>query len=161
MGLPDRQRLPIGYWLKRADELLTARIDEAQRENGLTRLDWQALNVVRDAVAEADGDADGAEPSLVAEALAPFAPAATVTGALDSLRERGLVAEADGRVRLSASGAETYDRALTSQKAVREGAFAGIERGDYETTVAVLRRLVENLEGGGAAEPAAVGRPGT
>ncbi|MBE2187630.1 MAG: hypothetical protein IAE99_12740 [Rhodothermales bacterium] len=80
MSRPDRQRLPIGYWLKRADELLTARIDEAQRENGLTRLGWQALNVVR--------GADGAEAALVAETLAPFASATEVLGVVDALRER-------------------------------------------------------------------------
>jgi len=147
MSPPDRPRRPIGHWLKRADELLTARIDEAQRENGLTRLGWQALNVVR--------DADGVEPALVAETLAPFAPAVEVTGVLVALRERGLIEETEGRVRLSASGVEVYDRALASQRAIRARAFAGIEPGEYETTMSVLRRLVENLEGGGAAEPAA------
>ena len=148
MGSPDRQRLPIGYWLKRADDLLTARIDEAQRENGLARLDWQALNVVR--------DADGAEPAHVADTLSPFASASEVVGVLDALCRCGLLVEKGGHVRLSASGVETYNRALASQKAVREGAFAGVERSDYETTMNVLRRLVENLEGGGAAEPASV-----
>jgi hypothetical protein len=44
----DARRLPIGYWLERADELLTARIDEAQRENGPTRLSWQVINVVHE-----------------------------------------------------------------------------------------------------------------
>lgn len=150
MNRSDRQRLPIGYWLKRADELLTARIDEAQRENGLTRLGWQALNVVR--------DAGGAEPSHVAETLAPFASAAEVTGVLAALTQRGLIVETEGRLRLSASGVETYERALASQKAIRERAFAGIEPSEYETTMAVLRRLVENLEGG--AGPAAAGQSG-
>lgn len=31
MSEQKRPHLPIGYWLKKADELLTARIDEVQR----------------------------------------------------------------------------------------------------------------------------------
>ena len=138
-----RQNLPIGYWLKRADELLTARIDAAQQENGLTRLDWQALNVVRDA-----GDAD---PVHVAETLHPFASADEVAGVLGGLRQRGLLVSSGERVRVSASGSEVYDRALSSQRAIREGAFDGIERDAYETTMDVLRRLVDNLERDSAA----------
>ena len=143
MSRPDRQRLPIGYWLKRADDLLTARIDAAQRENGLTRLDWQALNVVRDA-----GDAD---PAQVTAALEPFASALEVEHALDALRQRGLLGESEGTVRLTELGSNVYDRALSSQKTVRTRALDGIHQDAYETTMRVLRQLVENLERDGAA----------
>lgn len=33
--------LLIGYWVRKGDEVLTARIDEAQRANGLSRADDQ------------------------------------------------------------------------------------------------------------------------
>ncbi len=39
-----RQR-PIGFWLKRTDELLTQRVGETLAEDGLTRVHWQVLNL--------------------------------------------------------------------------------------------------------------------
>jgi len=138
MNRTERNNLPIGYWLRRADELLTVRIDAVQRENGLTRLGWQILNVVR----------DGGEvtPDDVASILAPFASAAEIRDTLAALRDRGLLTAADGRHRITELGSDLYQRALAAQQAIREAAFAGVERDEYETTLGVLRRLVENLE---------------
>jgi hypothetical protein len=37
---------PIGYWLKRADEVITEHVDRALSDNGFTRFRWQVLNIV-------------------------------------------------------------------------------------------------------------------
>jgi hypothetical protein len=42
---PER---PIGYWLKRADNLRTERINRAQTENGVSRSEWQVLNILKE-----------------------------------------------------------------------------------------------------------------
>jgi aminoglycoside 6'-N-acetyltransferase len=132
-------RLPIGYWIKKADELLTSRIDEAQRQNGLTRLAWQILNMVRDAAAPARNE--------VAATLRPFARAAVVDETLNALAERGLVRRLPaGLLELTPEGAALHERALESQQTVRSRAVEGIEGADYATTVRVLQRLVRNLE---------------
>lgn len=137
--MPQQQQPPIGYWLKRADELLGARIDAVQRANGLTRLDWQMLKVVRERGVAADAD--------VARALQPFADAPTVDVALETLVARGLLRRRGaGLCELTDEGGKLYERALASQKAFRSRAFAGVSEADYATTVSVLRRLVENLE---------------
>ncbi|MFD9620796.1 hypothetical protein ACFWB2_26370 [Streptomyces virginiae] len=39
---------PIGFWLNRTDQALTASMDALLADFGLTRLDWQVLNVVKD-----------------------------------------------------------------------------------------------------------------
>ena len=129
---------PIGWWLKRADALLTERVDEALRACGLTRLEWQALNAVR------------AGEDVVA-ALRPFADAARVGEVLAGLETQGLTEPAGGRSALTGAGAALYDRTLTVQRGVREQSMAGIAPDEYATTVAVLERLAENLaESGGA-----------
>ncbi len=139
MSKEKTQQLPIGYWLKRADELLTARIDGAQRANSLTRLEWQTLNVVRD-----NGTATRDE---VVGTLRPFADATTVHDVLEGLAQRGLFAGSlEDRLELTRAGMELYERALSSQKAIRQRAVAGISEAEYVATVGVLRRLVENLE---------------
>jgi hypothetical protein len=42
--VPPPER-PIGYWLKRTDELLTERLGDVFAGDGLTRVHWQVLNV--------------------------------------------------------------------------------------------------------------------
>ena len=132
-------RLPIGYWIKKADELLTSRIDAAQQTNGLTRLGWQALNLIQEAAAPSRDE--------VAKTLRPFADAAIVDQTLDRLAEEGLVRQMSaGLLELTAEGAKLHQRALESQKTVRHRAVEGIDGADYATTVRVLQRLVRNLE---------------
>ncbi len=139
---------PIGYWLRRADQLLTARIDDAQRATGITRLEWQLLNVVRKARSSA---VDGA-----VAALAPFADAATVETAVASLEARGLIRRATGSLSLTPEGEDLFAAALAVQTAVRQQAMAGISEADYETAMRVLQQLVANLEpAGGTPTPEA------
>ena len=132
-------RLPIGYWIKKADELLTARVDAAQQANGLTRLGWQVLNLIQDVAAPSRDE--------IAKTLRPFADAATVDQTLDGLVDQGLVRRLSaGLLELTAEGAKLHQRATETQKTVRHRAVEGIDGADYATTVRVLQRLVRNLE---------------
>jgi aminoglycoside 6'-N-acetyltransferase len=132
-------RLPIGYWIKKADELLTARIDAAQQANGLTRLGWQALNMIQELAAPSHEE--------ITKTLRPFADAATVAQTLDGLVDQGLVRRLSaGLLELTAEGAKLHNQAIETQKTVRHRAVEGIDGADYATTVRVLQRLVRNLE---------------
>ncbi len=47
MDRQDRTKQnPIGYWLKRADEVITEHVDLVLSDNGFTRFRWQVLNIV-------------------------------------------------------------------------------------------------------------------
>lgn len=143
MSEQKRPHLPIGYWLKKADELLTARINEAQQANGLTRTEWQVLNTLL--------ETEAASRSEIVEILSPFGDAETIGAPVDSLMERGLI-EPDGsetgRLRLTTLGRQLHARALEVQKGIRLQAVQGISETDYATTVRVLQQIVENLSGG-------------
>jgi DNA-binding MarR family transcriptional regulator len=134
MSGPSR---PIGYWLKRADQLLTDRIDAAQRATGLTRLEWQLLNVIRKTTPTVE---------KAAEALRPFADPTTADAAIASLEARRALRRTAAGVALTAEGDALFVKALAVQTSVRERAMAGIAGDEYETTMRVLQRLVENLE---------------
>ena len=140
MSEPKKPHLPIGYWLKQADELLTRRINEAQRANGLNRTDWQILNVLQEAGSATD--------EQLATSLQPFASAAALREAVAALSQRGLVAghgSADDGYTLTMQGERIYETALASQKEVRQRSMKGISEVDYATTVRVLQLIVENL----------------
>jgi DNA-binding MarR family transcriptional regulator len=144
MSDQNRKRLPIGYWLKRADEVLTKRIDAAQRSNGLRRLEWQALNVIH--------ERRKATRNEIVDTLRPFADAGAMDDMLGGLVHRELVSgAAENEFELTQAGVELYDRAHALQQAIRQQAVAGISETEYAMALSVLQRLVENLEHDGAA----------
>jgi DNA-binding MarR family transcriptional regulator len=137
----QKKSAPLGYWLKRADELLTKRIDEAQRSNGLTRLDWQVLNVIH--------DKGTARREDLVNTLRPFADAATVDSVVLALVGREIIAGSDAAVfTLTPAGVELFEKALATQLALRQQAMTGITDEEYGVVVNVLERLVANLERG-------------
>lgn len=135
---------PIGYWLKKVDGLLTARINEAQEANGLSRIEWQVLNVLHEAP---DTSRTG-----IAQALEPFADGVALEPAVAGLLGRGLVEEepGSGKLRLTGQGKALHAAALETQKKVRERAMRGIDEADYMATLRVLQRMASNLSGGEA-----------
>lgn len=136
----NRPFLPIGYWLKKPDELLTTRINEAQEANGLSRTEWQILNVL--------SETSSATKSEIIEALRPFGDERTLGSPIESLIDRGLV-EKDGteanKLRLTAQGKTLHASAHEVQAKVRHRAIQGISEADFVTTVKVLQQIVSNL----------------
>lgn len=141
MSEQSKPHLPIGYWLKKADEMLTVRINEAQKANGLSRTDWQVLNVLHEAVT--------ATREQLAEPLRPFADTGSLDEVIERLVRRGLIEGGDSAAgyRLTGQGRRVHQAALDLQKEVRQQAVRGVSEADYLTTVRVLQRLVENLSG--------------
>lgn len=43
-----KPNLPIGYWLKHTDEMLTKHINDVQTANGVSRSQWQVLNAIHE-----------------------------------------------------------------------------------------------------------------
>jgi DNA-binding MarR family transcriptional regulator len=134
---------PIGYWLKRADEAITARADKALAGVGLTRQEWQALNVIR---------AAGTSPLRhLAQELRSFADEATLEASVGRLVDRGWVSrrsESDAVVlALTDAGAKAYEQALSVQTTVRQQLMRGIAPEEYQMVVRILQTIVENLEG--------------
>ncbi|RBY84949.1 MarR family winged helix-turn-helix transcriptional regulator [Blastococcus sp. TF02A-30] len=133
--MPEEQR-PIGWWVKRLDALLEEAVDAAVAGEGLTRRHWQVLHSL------AEGEA---REAAVSDALRDFA--GDVPGVVADLAARGWVARpAPGQVRLTEDGAAGHDRVLRAVGRVRRHAADGMSRQEYERTILVLARMVENME---------------
>ncbi|MFE5864910.1 MarR family transcriptional regulator [Streptomyces virginiae] len=129
---------PIGFWLNRTDQALTASMDALLADFGLTRLDWQVLNVVKDDPRATDTTvlttlAAGADAAAPASAVASVLAGGWVTRP----RPDRLVLTDDGRARL-------VEVALRVD-AFRELSGRGITREEYVTAVTVLERMTRNL----------------
>jgi DNA-binding MarR family transcriptional regulator len=125
---------PIGYWLKRLDQLIEARLDSALAADGLSRRAWQVLNVLHDGRVREDA---------IAEALHPF----QLDDIVGELERRGWVErDGDGRHRLTDEGAAVQVAVSGRVQAFRTAMTAGLTAPEYAATVRTLRVMAENLE---------------
>ena len=77
------KKMPIGYYLKKVDNLLTDGINKIHAENGLTRTDWQILNTIN-----GSGNMDR---QAISGLLSEFANNETINNAISGLITNGLV----------------------------------------------------------------------
>jgi DNA-binding MarR family transcriptional regulator len=127
---------PIGWWVKRLDALLEEAVDAVVTAEGLTRRHWQVLHSL------ATGTEQEAE---VRAALADFPGDVDVV--VSDLVARGWVARlGSGGVRLTADGTAAHARVQRAVGRVRRHAADGLSRNEYERTILVLSRMVDNVE---------------
>jgi DNA-binding MarR family transcriptional regulator len=127
---------PIGWWVKRLDTLLEEALDSVVAGEGLTRRHWQVLHSLAGGL---DQEAD------VVAALADFPGDASAVVA--DLAARGwLDRPRSGVLQLTADGVAAHDRVSRAVGRVRRHTADGLSRQEYERTVLVLTRMVENVE---------------
>ena len=137
---PER---PIGYWLKRADTLLTAQIAKAQVANGVSRFEWQVLNILN--------ETGTASKEGIFETMLAFVDAPGIDEIVTRLVGRGWAEQTEtsrpGTVefQLTEEGRRRHGVILATQKEVRQRAMQGISEEEYATVVQVLKRIVNNL----------------
>ncbi|MFJ6047484.1 MarR family winged helix-turn-helix transcriptional regulator [Streptomyces sp. NPDC092307] len=140
---------PIGYWLNRTDQALTASMDALLADFGLTRLAWQVLNVVEDEPRATD--------TTVLTTLAAGADAEQLTSAVASVLAGGWVTRPrPGHLALTDGGRARLAEVARRVDAFRELSARGITREEYVTAVTVLERMTRNLtepRAGSAARP--------
>ncbi|MCB8926010.1 MAG: hypothetical protein H6652_10350 [Ardenticatenaceae bacterium] len=132
--------LPIGYWLKQADKMLTEQINLAQSVHHVSRTDWQILNLLH------ENGRIHSEQLLVT--MRPFIEVDQFEKSINILMERGWIAGEAGRgdLQLTAAGQTQHGHILATQTEVRQRAMQGISQDEYGTVVRVLQQIVENLQ---------------
>lgn len=129
---------PIGFWLKLVDRMIDEQFASTLEEHGVTRRQWQLLNVLSREPATAEQLDAAVAPFLSAddgdtsaEHLAELVDSGWVTvGAAYELTERGRTA---------------FDKLESVVAAQRTIMAEGIGPDEYEQTVSVLERMARNL----------------
>lgn len=126
---------PVGFWLKLVDTLIEEQFEAVLEEHGVTRRQWQLLNVLR------RGPADRA--ALDAE-VAPFLDGEELSADehLAELLESGWVAPGYS---LTDAGSTALSALGELVAGLRERAARGIDEAEYATTLSVLERMAGNL----------------
>lgn len=134
---------PIGFWLKLVDRLIDEQFAATLEEHGVTRRQWQLLNVL------ARGPATVEQLNA---AVAPFLAPASEQGPAESSVEHLTELIESAWVDATVSGYELTERGrvalerlgevVAEQRAV---STEGVSDEEYRATVSVLERVARNL----------------
>jgi hypothetical protein len=133
-------RKPIGYWLKRLDQLIELSLDRTLAEDGLSRREWQVMNLLHDAPAD---------EAAIIEALRPFwMPGAVPSNrVIRELENRGWTERDAGDVYRMSERGEAARAAVTERvQSLRNLMTDGLTAPRYAAAVDTLRLMAENLE---------------
>jgi hypothetical protein len=129
---------PIGYWLKLVDNLIERQFATTLDEHGVTRRQWQLLNVLARSSATVE---------QLDDAIAPF-----LDGASESAVEHLSELIDSAWVDATAEGYELTDRGRTAFATLAEVVAKqravvaqGITEAEYSETVGVLEKMARNL----------------
>jgi DNA-binding MarR family transcriptional regulator len=132
-----QQNLPIGYWIKKADEQLTTSINEIHKSANLSRLGWQIMHTIHE-----HGTIKNSE---LIEIARPFASENEVEKILGNFSIEGLITLKD-EAKLTDKGKQLYQQCLEKQQQIRQQAMNGISEQEYKITIQTLQKIVANLE---------------
>jgi DNA-binding MarR family transcriptional regulator len=130
---------PIGFWLKLLDGLFDEQFAVTLDEHGVTRRQWQLLNVL------SRGDATIEQLNA---AVAPFLAGEDDESASDHLAELVESTWVDvtaGGYQLTERGRGALERLSAVVSDQRTMVAAGLSEDEYLTTVATLERMARNL----------------
>ena len=130
------KKLPIGYWIKQVDNILTKGIDDIQSSFGMTRTNWQILNIV--------SESETIDKIELTKIMSPFLGTDLIDGILTKLKERHLIDENDQKLILTDKGKKQHSLCLEKQKLFRKNTMTGISEQDYQVTVLTLQKIIEN-----------------
>lgn len=134
---------PIGYWLKLVDRLIDEQFASTLEEHGVTRRQWQLLNVLSQGPATV-GQLDAAVAPFLRAATSEEAAESSVEHLAELVESAWLDATADTYT-LTDRGRGAFERLETVVAMQRTQVAEGLTPDQYEQTVAVLERMARNL----------------
>jgi hypothetical protein len=129
---------PIGYWLRLVDGLINDQFAHTLDEHGVTRMQWQLLNVLARGQATVE---------MLDAAVAPFLTAGdeTTLDHLTELIESAWVDATPSGYELTERGHGALDRLTNVVAEQRTVMAAGVAESEYLTTTTTLERMARNL----------------
>jgi hypothetical protein len=129
---------PIGYWLRLVDGLIDEQFARTLDEHGVTRMQWQLLNVLARGQASVE---------MLDAAVAPFfvAGGETTLDHLTELIESAWVDATPTGYELTDRGHGALDRLTNVVAEQRTVMSAGVAEDEYLTTVKTLEQMALNL----------------
>jgi DNA-binding MarR family transcriptional regulator len=132
-----KQELPIGYYLRKTDNLLTEGIKAIHKEHDIDRTQWQILHsLYRHGRIGKD---------VLSAILTAFAYLNQLETACLSWLQRNLVHVEDGMLALSEKGEEHHRACLKKQLIFRTKTIQHISKEKYNIKMITLTQMLDNL----------------
>jgi hypothetical protein len=129
---------PIGYWLRLVDGLIDDQFARTLDEHGVTRMQWQLMNVLARSQASVEMLDAAVKPYLVAGGE-------TTLDHLTELIESAWVDATPTGYELTERGHGALDRLTNVVSGQRTAMAAGVSEDEYLTTTRTLEQMARNL----------------
>jgi hypothetical protein len=142
------EQLPIGYWLKVVDRLLEEQFASILDEHGVTKRQWQLLNVLSTGPSTSHNLDLAIAPFLTTRASRGSAPNESVESSTEHLAEliESTWVEVDGEsIRVTERGLGAFERLSSVVAEQRTVVTQGVTEAEYVSTIDVLQRIANNL----------------
>jgi predicted transcriptional regulator len=130
---------PIGYWLRLVENLINDQFSATLEEHGVTRIQWQLLNVL------AAGDSTVMQLDAAVRGFLVTGGEASSIDHLTELIESGWVDATQTGYELTERGHGARDRLSNVVAGQRTEMAAGVTPEDYLTSVRTLEAIARNL----------------
>ena len=135
---------PIGYWLKEADKSISAKVNKNLEQYDLTRFHWQVLNTVYEKESITKG--------VIFDLLSNFFDASQLSDFLNDFIHKNWMTQVEDPalgttvIQMTAEGKQAFTEILSAQQKTRMQLFQGVTKEEYETTIKVLKQLIDNAK---------------
>jgi DNA-binding MarR family transcriptional regulator len=140
----DKKEKPIGFWIKEADKSITANVNKNLEQHDLTRFHWQVFNTIyenmmitKEALSDLLSNFFGM--SKLDEILTLFVRKNWINVIKNS--DTGAI-----EVKLTEEGKREFVKIRATQLGTRKQLFRGVTNEEYETTIKVLKQLIDNAK---------------
>jgi len=135
---------PIGFWLKLVDRLIDEQFASTLEEHGVTRRQWQLLNVLSQESSTAAQLDAAVAPFLVNTPPEQGEPESSVEH-LTELIDSGWVDATPSGYELTERGRNAFDKLAEVVSQARSRMTEGLTVEQYDGTLAALERMARNL----------------
>jgi DNA-binding MarR family transcriptional regulator len=137
---PDiKQKLPIGWYLKEADSLITQYMSTAFESQGINRFHWQVMKNI---------DTHGKiSKSLYYHQVSRFLSEAELEAILVSLIVRNWLQQDDDLYSFTETGKTAFANIASQQQENHEKILNGTTPEEYLSTIAFLETIIKNMGG--------------
>ncbi len=143
-NLLGKDEKPIGYWLKEADKSISEKVNKNLELYQLTRLHWQVLNTVfekKEMTKEA-----------ILNLLRHFVDETKLDEIIDHfvmkkwMIQRNNTESGTTTIQMTEEGQNAFHEILAAQQKTRMELFQGLTKEEYDITMKVLKKIVENAK---------------
>lgn len=131
---------PLGYWLKLVDSLIDEQFAATLEEHGVTRRQWQVLNLLEQQPATEAELSAGLSPFFAS----PDEPD-SVTEHLNELVESGWITHSDGEYSITDRGHTSLLKLSELVERIRTQSGQDLDGSEYDAVVAALEKIARNL----------------